>query len=239
MDREAFEQLVSAWLDEPDRADIRARLDAAAAEDSEFARLREQSVRLDRSLREVAATPLPVAWSRLAARVGDAIDAAVGEDQTDAELDARLRARPALEARVDWSRFRARVSNAIGRPGAARQVWRHPRWRLSLAAGLLATAAALLLLLFTYAPTPSTKPIGPAGVAHVSVLAPGGTSAPAAALRPVARLVVLEESAVPTSQPGERNGAPEARSAEPEVYFMLEPPQGRLAAAPAVGPNAY
>jgi len=139
-----FEQLLSSWLDEPQRQDLAATVEHAAAANPALARLREQYVRLERLARSL---PGPkVDWTRLCQRISAAVDeAGVGEAAEDARLDEQLRQLlPEISTRVDWHRLRDRLVAAVVREDARRRAARRT-WRLVGAGGLLAAAACVTL----------------------------------------------------------------------------------------------
>ena len=140
MDREAFEQLVSEWLDRPHDAELRARVRVAVERSPDLARLLDEWTRLDRLVRDSSAAPLNVDWKRFTSRVAAAID--VGDQ--DAALSAALRAAGAVDERVDWERFRQRVSQAVARDQRPTRP-RILRKRAPLV-GALALAAAIALM---------------------------------------------------------------------------------------------
>ena len=147
MDREAFEQLVSAWLDHPQRSDLRVRIDATCAEDPQLARVLHQYTQLERLLRDAAAHSPPVAWDRLKDRIAAQVHRVSNACPAEARLDAQLAALPDIETFVDWQAFHRRVSRAIQRSVRPRRTTHLMPWRTATAAGLLAAAAALVLML--------------------------------------------------------------------------------------------
>ena len=52
MDREAFEQLISEWLDEPQRDDLRVLLEQALADNPAWRDLRREYTQLDRLIKK-------------------------------------------------------------------------------------------------------------------------------------------------------------------------------------------
>jgi hypothetical protein len=174
MTRDAFEQLVDAWLAEPQRADLKAQIDAAVRAEPEWAPLLEEWRRFDQLLRRGCAAPQGVDWPRLKARVLAA--AHQNASREDELLDAALRAMPTVGDRVHWSRLHARVMAAITRSDvewASRPPDAAPRRRRYIrvvagAATLLAAAAALLLALL-----PSGAPLAaPRSLVRVGIGAP-------------------------------------------------------------------
>ncbi len=67
MDAVKFEQLVSEWLDAPERADLRERVETAAGASSALARLRDEWVRLDHLARAALPGVARVDWRRVKA----------------------------------------------------------------------------------------------------------------------------------------------------------------------------
>jgi len=204
MNREDFEQLVSAWLDEPGRADLRALIDTAVRENPRLAAVLDEWRRLGGLLRRDARELDNIDWSEQQARISFALHNAASVADADAEdeaLDAVLRGLPRVDDLVDWSRFHGRVSTAVARaarPGAARR--RRHRW-IAGAAGVLAAAAALLLAVI-----PNTGPPVPsAGMVRVTVSGPP----PCAAAYEGVAYVRVADMGPPKEQP--------------EVFFMIEP----------------
>lgn len=234
MDREAFEQLLSAWLDEPDNAVARAELDEATAGDAELARLRIQYEALQRLLLAEPAALRSVAWEKLAARLKTQVGrAAAGGDEAD-RLDELLLALPGVERRVDWSALRRRIGEAIEQGRKNRDARRGRVWRLAAAVGTFAAAAALALFMLRSPGGPpfstSAPPAGPSaarGVARIEILVADGVAGiPAAA--GVARVTVLEDPRGPAPAPLPGADAPD--ESPPEIFFMVEP--ARVALAP-------
>ena len=174
MTREAFEQLVDAWLAEPQRADLKAQLDAAVRAEPQWAALLDEWQRFDQLWQRGSAAPEGVNWGRLKTRILTAVQQ--DADAKDELLDAALRAMPAVDDRVHWPRFHARVMAAVTRstvPWASRPQDAATRRRrytrvVAGAATLLAAAAALLLAFL-----PRTAPmVTPASVLRVGMGAP-------------------------------------------------------------------
>lgn len=153
MTREQFEQLVSEWLAEPSRLDLRARVDAAARLDPEFARLRDEHQRLATLLKQHTPQVRGVAWDKLHARLTAAVHASATEDDRLDDLLARL---PQAEAQVDWQRYSQRVTHAVHRSDPAVVRGRRLRW-LGAATGVGLAAAAVLLAIRPHVPTPSSS----------------------------------------------------------------------------------
>lgn len=196
MNRDAFEQLVNAWLAEPDCAGLRERVDAAIKAEPELAHLFDDWRRFDQLLRRACPLPRGVDWPRLKARVlAAAVPNARGQDEL---LDAALREVPSVDDRVRWSRFHARVMAAFTRsrvgwasrpPEAVSRRRRYTRV-VAGAATLLAAAAALLLAVLPHA-SPVASSTGLVRVRLSAPLADGAgiayvhiAGAPAAATLP-------------------------------------------------------
>ncbi len=164
MTRDAFEQLVDAWLAEPQRADLKAQIDAAVRAEPQWAALLDEWQRFDQFLRRAYAGPEGIDWGRLKTRTLAAVQPdAGGEDEL---LDAALRAMPTVDDRIHWSRLHARVMAAVTRsavgwasrpPDAATRRRRYTRV-VAGAATLLAAAAALLLALLPHGPHLAAPP---------------------------------------------------------------------------------
>lgn len=200
-----FEQLVSRWLDEPNRPDLRAELDAALREQPELAPLLMQWQRLQALLRPEAATLDNVNWARVSARISAAIDRATQDDQ-EVALDRLLRRLPSGEDRVDWARLHQRISTAIGGAAPAAAHSRLYRWLAGTAVAAAAAAAVLIAFL------PEPAPVQPAGVARATLVGPeitaGGVAVariagPAENLEQPQRLFLVDPDvrAVPTDGP--------------------------------------
>jgi hypothetical protein len=174
MQRDAFEQLISDWLDEPQREDLRAQVVAAVQDQPELRDVLGEWRGLEPLLREHAPAPTGVDWERFAGRITSAVQADVPATDSDAALDALLRQPAVLDGRVDWDRQRTRIMAAVGvqTKGTDR---RRVIWR-GVVAGAVAAAAAVVLSLL---PTPEVvepedvveTPVGVA-VAKVRVSGP-------------------------------------------------------------------
>lgn len=155
MTLEQFEQLVSAWLDEPERADLRAALDDAVRDCPSFADVLRRWQRSEALLHQGLPQPEAVDWNQLHARISARLNASAppGDDEA---VDGLLRALPTVEQRVDWPLLRSRISSAVAQ--SARSSARRRRW-LAGSAGLFAAAAALVLALWPHTP-PVAPPVG-------------------------------------------------------------------------------
>ena len=214
MDREAFEQLVSDWLDRPEHDELCRAVAAAAAESSELERLKDEWVRLDRLVRSASSAVDQVDWPRFRERIDQALDS----DRE--ELDEKLRGLTDVQQRVDWPRLRERISRAVGDAHDRPRVIRFPLRRV--AAGLaLISAAAVLVLMFTL---PLRPPRTSVGVAQVRVNMPAEAWR-ARGQRPGYTHVSV--SAPPDSEEADAAAQPSrSDSADPrlaEVFLMVEP----------------
>lgn len=225
MNREAFEQLVSAWLDEPQREDLKAALERAAAGSEELAHLLDQWRRLDQLIRAPALAPSRVDWQRLRERIVAAVrqgrtagiptgaELASGDD--DGGVDRALAVLPGIEPRVDWERLRQRISQSVAAARSVRPVKRPRMIRLvgwPLAAGLgVAVAAAALLLTVLPRPMATDSGAGAPGVARVWV---GGGSP----LAPRGFATVRVHAPADTPVQAEPDRPPAA-----EMFLMIEP----------------
>jgi hypothetical protein len=267
MDRLAFEQLISTWLDDRENSDLCRQIDAACADDPACRRLVAEYEKLDSLVRHASDQPLAVDWPAFKAVVSSEIAAATQPD-TAAKLDRLLQtALPAVEPQVNWQRFGRRVSQAIDQSVATRRVLRLSRWRAAALGGLAAAAALLLWFglppeqapvaqpsappagvveqplvateqtLLPAAPEPSARPPKVTialGEPHEMIAPPAGAAVATAAQPPAAmvRVQVHEEPGQPPAlaRTASRQGQ---RTSEPEVFFMLEPPDRTVLASAA------
>jgi hypothetical protein len=190
-----------------------------------------------------------VAWGTLKQRVAAEVDRvgatpgehavgehAVGEDARgdDASLDETLRSLPGVEHSVEWAEFHRRVAQAIDTRVAKPTILRRLGWRVPTVAGMLAAAAAVVLMLSS----PSIQPIrlapsAAAGSVFMAVLPPGGAPAVNFTGRSVARVAVIADPDLDAAVRAEAQAAASAEPSEPEVYFIMEPPDPLLAMVPA------
>ncbi|MCK4340486.1 MAG: hypothetical protein KAY37_02030 [Phycisphaerae bacterium] len=199
MNRAEYEQLVCAWLDEPGREDLRARVVTAAQADPEFTRLLDEWCRFDELLRRGLPEPHGVAWARFKEHLAAALDDDVDRDDV---LDQALRGLQPIDDCVDWPRMRGRIVSALtGREGSVTaRTARRNRW-ITAGAALLAAAAVLL---FSFMPEAGSG-AGSPGLAVVTV-----SRQPAAELEPnggeaYARITV------------------EVAAVQPEFFFSIDP----------------
>lgn len=269
MDRLAFEQLISTWLDDRENSDLCRQIDAACADDPACRRLVAEYEKLDSLVRHASDQPLAVDWPAFKAVVSSEIAAATQPD-TAAKLDRLLQtALPAVEPQVNWQRFGRRVSQAIDQSVATRRVLRLSRWRAAALAGLAAAAALLLCFGLPLEQAPVAQPSAPSagvvsgqpqvaserpshpaeteppgihppkvtialGEPHEMIAPPAGAAVATAAQPPAAmvRVQVHEEPGQPPAlaRTASRQGQ---RTSEPEVFFMLEPPDPTVLASAA------
>jgi len=215
VERDAFEQLVSEWLDADERAALDARLTKAAARSPELAALWAQYQRLDAILRQPDAMA-QVRWDRLRVRIAGATQAAAAGAGDDT-LDAALHAEPPELQQVDWQRLQRRIAAAAHGPRRGR---RPTTWVWGIGGGAVAAAAALLLMI--RAPLPPPAETAPIGEARLTVSAPAAVSVdgPVATAVAIVRVTELRDETV----------VPSAAVSEPiTVFLSIDPP---LAASP-------
>ena len=228
MNRDQFQQLVSQWLDQLQNHELRARIETAAAESPELARLKDEWVALDRLVRQATPTVQALDWERLQQRIVQQVQHAAEETAgPEPQLDDVLRGHTAVERRVDWPRYRRRVTAAVGaveRPAVIRFPLRRVVGGLGLAA-----AAAVLALVFLVPPRSPRPTRGFARVRVSSVAEPASREDAGEAL---ARVTVLP----PDDAQDEPGGEPQERSQARlgEVFLVIapaartEPPAGPL-----------
>ena len=81
MDRQVFEQLVSAWLDQPERGELRALIQDAVRENPARSALLKQWLRLWKHVRTALPEPPGVAWDHFRAQLSVALDCAAGRNE--------------------------------------------------------------------------------------------------------------------------------------------------------------
>lgn len=143
MHRDAFEQLVSEWLDQPGRDDLRRRIDQAVAESPALAPVLDEWQRLDCLLRAARPWTQDIDWVRFRQRIAAGLD----PEAVGARLDERLRALTDVESRVDWPRLRRRISRKVAGMGGRPEVVRIPYRRAVAQLALVGAAAALVVML--------------------------------------------------------------------------------------------
>jgi len=212
MEPEAFEQLVSEWLDQRGREELRARIEAEVARAPELGRVRDEWLRLDTLLHAARLDPARIDWPRLRQRLLARLQAADG-DSVDA---TRVRELTDISGRIDWTRLRRRIADRVDQAGGAPRVIRSAPHRIAAGLGLLAAAAALVLMFVL----PAGRAARPLGIARVHV------AAPAAPLRadggpPLARVAI---SVAPAAESAAHVAAVPAGQAHlAEVFLMIEP----------------
>lgn len=192
LSREEFEQLVAALLDEPRRADLRARLDAAVAAQPELAALFEEWRRADALLRAGLPALPPLNWTRIQERLAGAVEAdARAADAEDAALDAALAQMSRFEAPLDWHHVAQRVSAAVA---ASDSVARRRRLYPRVAAGVSVLLAAAAALWFAIVPGPKTNSLPPPslGDPRTDGIAVAVISIPAAAAAQPQQLLIVD-----------------------------------------------
>lgn len=142
MTPDAFEQLVSQWLDDPSRVDLRAQIDAAIAENPPLGAIFAQWERTEAALRSAARVPTGVDWQRLAAQTAARVNIAV-----DRPLDDLLRGPTAVDQRVDWQRLKSRIAAAVAMEHQTTIRRQRRRWLIRGSATIAAAAALVLALL--------------------------------------------------------------------------------------------
>ncbi len=216
MDCEAFEQLVSEWLDQPDCGDLRARVDAAAAQSPALARVKDEWLRLDQLIRAAGPSAGRVDWHRLRQRIVERLESApiaVG-------VDERLRALTTIAPWVDWPRLRRRISAAVAGADRELMVVRLRRRRVAAAGVLLAAAAALVFML-----TLPMKPASaPTGFARVRVSASAVVLERDDAGNRLARVTVSAPQDAAEAIGAAESAGPGAHRPQPgDVFLMIEP----------------
>ena len=168
MNRDAFEQLVSAWLDEPGCADLWRQVEEAVRLDPELARVLAEWRRFDDLFRSQAPELRRVDWAKLEGHISMAIDAAPANTPDEDALDTALRNLPSIESRVSWPRLHERIVAALRR--SDQRILRR-RWRMVLGTAAVAGLAAAAALVLTILPNPSPAPLS-SGVVRVTVGVP-------------------------------------------------------------------
>lgn len=241
MDRETFEQLVSQWLDQPDREDLRERIDLAVAADPELRTLLDGWVRFDRALRDATQASHAVDWKLFQQGIGSAIEGCSAEER----VERRIRHATDITARVDWNRLRERITQAVHAESVAPRVFKFPR-RVASALAVFAAAAAVVLMMTTPQWTPLAPP-APTGAARVRVTSaavrefgPASYQQQVGAAARVARVTVSalpEGEAVATLSPNSSRKS--AQPAVAEVFLMVEPLQIAVNAPGSLSPFEF
>jgi hypothetical protein len=223
MDREAFEQLVSQWLDDPAHDGLRAQIEQALAEHPEWGGSQRALEALQTALRAAELKSMTrVNWPALRTRIMHvlATDGPVETtDGADDRLDPFLRGLRTPEARVDWRRFRERVAAQVRKEAEQARVIRLPlrRW------GAIAVVAAAAVILVAVLPRVLQGPGGMQGPA--STQDAGQTIVKIVAPASVGRTPDTFASVRVTAPPA--GEVPEAAApAEPQFYLYIGPAAG-------------
>jgi len=211
MTREDFEQLVSQWLDQPERQDLRAEVERAAAASPALKSLLDEWIRLDRLIRAPEHPAAGLDWKLFQREISDGIGAAAPHDQ----LHRMIRTATALDDKIDWPRLKNHFSRAIDAERAPSRIAGFPLGRFAAASAVLAAAAALVLMI-TLPPAGRAARIG---VARVQVFSPEASRIAAGRADGVARVSV---NAAPTATVSPE-GAESSRTGAAEVFLMVEP----------------
>jgi hypothetical protein len=213
MDRDAFEQLVSAWLDEPERTDLQRQVEEAVRLEPELAALLAEWRRFDEVFRSQAPELRGVDWAKLEGHISAAIDAADTSTTDEDALDTALHDLPSIEPRVDWPRLHERIAAAVRRSdqGVLRR-----RWRVILGTATVAGLAAAAALVLTILPNPSPALLS-SGVVRVTV------GVPAAAVETSTGVAYARVSVT------------EAVHEQPQRFFSIDPIQQPAASDDAGG----
>ncbi len=120
MIRDEFERLLSDWLDEPLRADLREIIENAAAENPELAAIRDDWRRVHALTWDKPIELFRIDWEQSVRSIAARIDADVSHAEKADGLDSifKLSIAP-VELSVNWRRFAARVGEAIDASVAA------------------------------------------------------------------------------------------------------------------------
>jgi hypothetical protein len=215
MSLEEFEQLLSEWLDEPQRADLVERMEAAVAESPALSHERQKWLSIDRAVRAALPSPVGIRHEEFAGRVSTALDAELDEAHEGNEIAAMLAATATLQSRVDWDRFRERVSGEIGSAVLPRRIIRFS-WRRAGAVAALA-AAAVVAAFLTFPPANTPAPGGP-GLAFVRVPTEQSGDIEPADEEPFARVTISAPD-----EPIELAAASVATP--PEIHLRIDPPR--------------
>jgi hypothetical protein len=218
-EREAFEQLVSEWLDQRGREDLRAQVESAVAQSPGLARVKDEWLHLDRLVRNACPSIPGVDWPRLRQRIIERLDS----ERADFGVDQRVREATLIEQRVDWPRLRKRISQAVASADRKPTVIRLPLRRLAAGIALLA-AAAVVVFMFTL---PMKSPTAPTGFVRAHISAPVDVSKPHDDGRAFARVTVIapreSDEAPGVAQPAQPGAGPPQLA---EVFLMIEPVRG-------------
>ncbi len=210
MTREAFERLISDWLDDQHNPSLRAAIDAAVQADPRLADVAAEWKTFGRQLRAGMPDVQDIDWAKLRATISNAVYAA---SNADAAIDSLLAASPTLDQTIDWSRLKDRISSAVDADAAGHRRSRsRTLWLAGVAATTLTAAAALVIALLPRTDVPVAPKVAIGSVAVVSISVP---------------------------EPGEPQGVAIARitggeaPATPQSLFMIDPPRPRTDEAAA------
>lgn len=122
MNRNEFEQLLSEWFDEPTRPDLLARIDSAAAENLNFALIRDAWMRLNVWTRDASAEQSRaidgIDWAACRSRLESAAHASLSATATPSDedrMDQFFRDPVPVVLTVDWTAFHARVMAGVSK----------------------------------------------------------------------------------------------------------------------------
>lgn len=208
MTPDAYERLLSDWLDQP-TPELAARLEAAAVADAQLARLRETWLRIDATLRHPYDLQR-VNWPAFHASVRAAV-AAEAARSDDRRLDRALGTLPDILPIIDWDRLKQRIGDSVSASVAADpppgRAIRFPRKRRAAAGALLALAAALAL----FALIPRTRTSLPLGGGVARIMISSVAVATAAAPRVELSIATLDEA------------PPAPSDGDEEIFLMIDP----------------
>lgn len=225
--REQLESLLSEWLDDPARDDLRARIDALVGDDAELIASRRAWLLLHAAFLQ---SPR-VNWTLQRERILAALPAAPRSvEDLDSRLDAALQVTGAT-APVDWQKMKSGVMDAVAAQSDAPRVVRFPVWRRRVAGLAVAAAAALAVWLAPWHLLSPTTPVAPhssgssVAVVRISTIATrefGASEGDAVAKIHVVALADSAAMAKPAIVPSD------------DDYFMIDP----LVSAATAGTSA-
>lgn len=230
--REQLERLLSEWLDEPGREELRSRVDALVGDDAELIAIRRTWLRMNAVFR----APPRVNWAKQRERIMTMLPAApLSSEQTDQQLDAVLRASSGA-APVNWGQLQARVSQAVAAATGARRaeaadsplseprIVRFPSWKRAIAGVGLAAAALLALWLAPHWLFTATMPTAPKVndgnfvMVRVTPVKESTKASHDAAVQVTMRVAAMRDDSIRTAPPDEQ-----AIAAASEDLFMIDP----------------